>query len=89
MANAFEKPGANPGVPGDTSSSVGWNPDNSQMSDEDWRAAEHRRAARQREKQALSLQREYILSQKTSNPVRRAALEAALVQVEAQIQAIG
>jgi len=47
------------------------------------------RAAKERQRQALSLQRENILSQKTSSPVRRAALEAALAQVEAQIVAIG
>jgi hypothetical protein len=49
------------------------------------REAEHQRTQRLREKQALNLQRENILSQRTSNPVRRAALEAALQQIEAQI----
>ena len=39
-------------------------------------AAQHR-AEREREMQALVLQRENILSQKTSHPIRRAALEAA------------
>ena len=63
-------------------------PGNDLVSDEDRRAAEHERAARERERQALSLQRENILSQKTSNPGRRAALEAALAQVESQIQAM-
>jgi hypothetical protein len=74
MANALEDPGVNPG--------------NGLMSDEDRRAAEQQRAAREREKQALSLQRENILSQRTSNPGRRAALEAALAQVESRIQAM-
>jgi ribosomal protein L12E/L44/L45/RPP1/RPP2 len=74
MANALENPGAVPG--------------NGLVSDEDRRAAEQQRAAREREKQALSLQRENILSQRTSNPGRRAALEAALAQVESQIQAM-
>jgi hypothetical protein len=46
-------------------------------------------AARERQKQSLNLQRENILSQRTSNPARRAALEAALAQIEAQIAAIG
>jgi hypothetical protein len=46
-------------------------------------------AARERQRQTLNLQRENILSQRTSNPARRAALEAALAQVEAQIAAIG
>jgi hypothetical protein len=35
------------------------------------------------------MQRELILSQRTSSPVRRAALEDALKQIEAQIAAIG
>ncbi len=64
-------------------------PGNGLVSDETRRAAEQERAAREREKQALGLQRENILSQKTSNPGRRAALEAALAQVESRIQAIG
>lgn len=64
-------------------------PGNGLLSDEDRRAAEQQRAAREREKQALNLQRENILSQKTSNPGRRAALEAALAQVESRIQAMG
>jgi hypothetical protein len=49
------------------------------------REAEHQRAQRLRQKQALTLQREHILSQRTSNPARRSALEAALQQIEAQI----
>ncbi|MDE3149763.1 MAG: hypothetical protein KGL37_09875 [Acidobacteriota bacterium] len=53
------------------------------------RAAEQRRTGRERQKQILNLQRENILSQKTSHPARRAALEAALAEIEAQIQAIG
>ena len=42
-------------------------------------------AQRTRQKQSLDLQRERILSQRTSNPGRRAALEAALKDIEAQI----
>jgi len=49
------------------------------------REAEHQRAQRLRQKQALTLQKENILSQRTSNPARRSALEAALEQIEAQI----
>ena len=60
-----------------------------QMNEEGRRAAELKRATRERQKQSLNLQRESILSQRTSNPGRRAALEAALAQVEKQIQAIG
>ena len=40
---------------------------------------------RDRERRDLELQRERILDQRTSNPHRRAALEAALEQVEARI----
>jgi hypothetical protein len=36
----------------------------------------------------LNLQRENILSQRTSNPARRAALSAALSEIEAQIDAL-
>jgi hypothetical protein len=39
----------------------------------------------ERHLQALNLQRENILSQKTSHPIRRAALEDALAQIDAQI----
>ena len=41
-----------------------------------------------RQLQALHLQKENILSQRTSNAGRRAALEAALAHIEAQIQAL-
>ena len=50
------------------------------------REAEHQRTQRLRQKQALNLQRENILSQRTSNPARRSALEAALREIEAQIE---
>lgn len=38
-----------------------------------------------RAKQLLELKRERILSEKTSHPVRRAALQAALAEIEAEI----
>lgn len=41
-----------------------------------------------RQLQALHLQKENILSQRTSNAGRRAALEAALEHIEAQIKAL-
>jgi hypothetical protein len=88
MANALMSPGANYGALTDRSSFAGWNSGNGLMNEEKRRAAEHERAARERQRQALNLQRESILSQRTSNPGRRAALEAALAQVEAQIQAM-
>ncbi|MGB8031527.1 MAG: hypothetical protein WCF30_17895 [Terracidiphilus sp.] len=75
MANALQSPVAKAG--------------DGHVSEEARRAAEVQRAARDRQIQVLQLQRENILSQKTSNPGRRAALEAALAQVEARIQSIG
>lgn len=57
-------------------------------SDDDRQATQLQRATRARQRQALDLQRENILSQRTSNPSRRAALEAALTQIESQIQAL-
>lgn len=49
-------------------------------------AAAH--ATRERERQALELQRERILDERTSNPIRRKALEAALAEIEAKLQAL-
>lgn len=56
--------------------------------EEQRREAELKRAADARQRQSLNLQREHILSQRTSNPGRRAALEAALSQIEAQLAAL-
>jgi hypothetical protein len=53
------------------------------------RVAEQERVTRARRRQALEMQRENILSQRTSNAGRRAALEAALGQVEAEIAKLG
>ena len=52
-------------------------------------ANEQVRLQRERQKQALHLQKENILSQRTSNPDRRAALESALVYIETQIAELG
>jgi hypothetical protein len=41
--------------------------------------------ARKRDLQALELQRERILSERTSSPHRRAALQAALNDIEAKL----
>jgi hypothetical protein len=41
-----------------------------------------------RARQALELQREQILSARTANPHRRAALEAALADTEAKLAAL-
>ncbi|HEY1804301.1 MAG TPA: hypothetical protein VGG45_07445 [Terracidiphilus sp.] len=75
MATALESPVVNAG--------------DGHVSEEMRRAAEVQRAARERQLQGLNLQRENILSQRTSNAGRRAALEAALAQIERQIQSIG
>lgn len=48
------------------------------------RAAEHKRQL-----QALELQRERILSERTSNPHRRSALELALADIEEKLTELG
>jgi len=75
MANTLEQPEVDPG--------------NSSAAEEAKRVAEQHRTERARQKQALNLQRENILSQRTSAPARRTALEAALAQIEAQLQSLG
>ena len=72
MANALQQPEVDPGF----------------VSEDARRIIEQHRTEKERQKQALNLQRENILSQKTSNPARRTALEAALIQIEAQIEAL-
>jgi hypothetical protein len=71
MASASDHGGANGGV--------------RLVNEEQRRLAEQERTQRARRKQSLDLQREAILSQRTSNPARRAALEAALKEIESQI----
>lgn len=44
--------------------------------------------ARALERQALELQRERILDERTSSPIRRKALEAALSEIEAKLAAL-
>jgi len=63
-------------------------PGNGLGSDDARRLGEQQRAERERRLQSLNLQRENILSQRTSNPGRRAALEAALKQIEASIDSM-
>ena len=53
------------------------------------RAMERERSERARRLQELELQREHILSQRTSHPARRDALAAALAHIETQIAALG
>ena len=45
-------------------------------------------AARKRQLQELELQRERILDERTSSPHRRAALEAALADIEARLSSL-
>jgi hypothetical protein len=53
--------------------------------------AEKREAERekQRKLQGLELQRERILSERTSSPHRRSALEAALLEIEEKLAELG
>jgi hypothetical protein len=44
--------------------------------------------ARERRRRDLEMQREYILNQRTSHADRRAALEAALRQIEDQLKTL-
>ncbi len=50
---------------------------------------ELRRAERKRKIQGLELQRERILSERTSSPHRRSALELALADIERMLQELG
>jgi hypothetical protein len=83
MANALQQPALHAGKNLNGQDSNGF------VSEDARRAADKIRSERERQKQALNLQRENILSQRTSNPARRTALEAALVQIESQIAAMG
>jgi hypothetical protein len=58
------------------------------MSEVERRLAAEKRASTERQKQALHLQRENILSQRTSNANRRAALATALAEIEELIKAL-
>ena len=59
--------------------------DNGIVSEDAKRIANQHRTERERQIQELNLQRENILSQKTSHPARREALKAALSQIEASL----
>lgn len=47
------------------------------------------KAQRERRRRDLELQRERILSERTASPVRRAALQAALQEIESRLQSVG
>jgi hypothetical protein len=46
-------------------------------------------AERKRRIQTLEMQREHVLSQRTSSPHRRSALELALADIERELQQLG
>jgi hypothetical protein len=53
-------------------------------------AAAHRASAdRKRRIQALEMQRERVLSERTSSPHRRSALELALATIEVELEQLG
>ncbi len=51
-------------------------------------AADAAKATRTLERHALEIQRERILDERTSNPIRRKALQAALADIEAKLAAL-
>ena len=63
--------------------------DKTYVSEEQRRLVEKNRAEKARKVQSLELQRENILSQRTSNADRRSALASALAQIEAQLAELG
>lgn len=89
MANAMQQPEVGPGNQFSEHPPLAGDSSNSALSEEARRQAHQARAERSRLRQALDLQRENILSQRTSHPARRSALEAALAQIEGQIEALG
>jgi hypothetical protein len=51
--------------------------------------AHEREAERKRQRQNLELQRERILSERTSSPIRRSALANALADIEEKLSELG
>lgn len=89
MANTLQQPEVGPDKAPIERAALSGDPGDGIVSEEAKRLAQQVRAEQARKKQALNLQRENILSQKTSHPARRAALEAALTQIEGQIAHLG
>ena len=52
-------------------------------------ASQAAEAERKRRRQALELQRERVLSERTSSPHRRSALELALATIERELEQLG
>jgi hypothetical protein len=61
----------------------GKNPE--ELTDEEKKQIQIVRAAKLRQKQGLELQKARILGQRTSSPIRRQELEAALGQIEGEL----
>ncbi|MGB8259403.1 MAG: hypothetical protein WCE75_03590 [Terracidiphilus sp.] len=59
------------------------------VTEEQRKLADGVRAGKMRQRQTLEMQRERVLAQKTGNPGRRAALEAALEQIEGDLAKLG
>jgi hypothetical protein len=85
MASALQQPEVETSDNLGEQNSFAVNPGSEHKKEELKRQADLVRADRARQMQALNLQRENILSQRTSHPARRAALEAALTQIEGQL----
>jgi len=64
-------------------------PESGHVSEDKRRLNDRARTMRERQKQSLHLQREIILHQTVTQPARRAALEAALAQVDRQLAKLG
>jgi len=89
MANTLQQPEVEPyNRPNGHGPHAGVPDSNGFVSEDARRLADKHRTERERQMQALNLQRENILSQRTSHPARRSALEAALAQIEAQIHSM-
>jgi phage protein D len=56
---------------------------------EDTTVARHADAEKKRRLQALEMQRERVLSERTSSPHRRSALELALATIERELEQLG
>jgi hypothetical protein len=85
MASALQQPEVETSDNLGEQNSFAVNPGSEHEKEELKRQADLVRADRARQVQALNLQKENILSQRTSHPARRAALEAALTQIEGQL----
>jgi len=69
--------------------SVNKQPTNTAASRQDKAVAHAREAERKRQRQALELQRERILSERTASPHRRTALANALADIEEKLAELG